>query len=43
MTEQSVIRVLLLVVLFTHLAVCWCLLVRDWPGWKQLRRWKKRY
>ena len=41
MTEQSVIRVLLLAVLVWHLAVCWCLFVRDWPGWEQLRRWKK--
>jgi len=41
MTEQSVIRVLLMVVLFRQVAVCWCLLVRDWPGWEHLRRWKK--
>ena len=41
MTEQSVIRVLLLAVLVWHLAVCWCLFVRDWPGWEQLRRWRK--
>ena len=41
MTEQSVIQVLLLVVLVWHVAVCWCLLVRDWPGWQHLRRRKK--
>ena len=31
MTERSVIQVLLLVVLVWHVAVCWCLVVRDWP------------
>ena len=41
MTEQSVIRVLLLAVLVWHLAVCWCLVVRDWSGWEYLRQWKK--
>ena len=44
MTEQNVIRVLLLAVLVWHLAVCWCLFVRDWPGRDgkgRLRRWKK--
>ena len=40
MTEQSVIRVLLLAVLVWHLAVWWCLFVRDWPGWERLRRWR---
>ena len=30
MAEQSVIRVLLVVVLIRQIAVCWCLLVRDW-------------
>jgi IS1 family transposase len=41
MTEQSAIRVLLLTVLVWHLAVCWCLFGRDWPGWKRLRGWRK--
>ena len=41
MTEQSVIRVLLVVVLVWRLGIFWHLFVRDWPGWKQLRRWKK--
>jgi hypothetical protein len=41
MTEQSLIRVLLLAVLVWHLAVCWCLLVRDWLGWEHLRWWRK--
>jgi hypothetical protein len=41
MTEQSVIRVLLLVVSVRHVVVCWCLLVRDWPGWQHLGRWRK--
>ena len=41
MTEQRVIQALLLVVLVRHVAVCWCLLVRDWPGWQRLRSWKK--
>jgi IS1 family transposase len=41
MTEQSVIRVLLVVVLFRQLAVCWSLLVSNWSGWEQLRRWRK--
>ena len=41
MTEQNVIQVLLLMVLVRHVAVCWRLLVRDWPGWQNLRRWKK--
>ena len=41
MTEQSVIQVLLLVVLVWYLGVWWCLVVRDWPGWEHVRRWKK--
>ena len=41
MTEQSVIRVLLLAVLVWHLTVWWCLFGRDWPGWERLRRWRK--
>jgi hypothetical protein len=36
-----VIRVLLVVVLIRQIAVYWCLLVRNWPGWEQLRRWRK--
>jgi hypothetical protein len=41
MIEQSVIRILLLAVLVRHLTVCWYLVVRDWPGWEHLGRWKK--
>jgi IS1 family transposase len=42
MTEQSVIRVLLLSVLVWHLVVFWCLFVGDWPGWEHLRRKKPK-
>lgn len=41
MTEQRVIQALLLVVLAWQVTLCWYLLVRDWPGWQQLRRRNK--
>jgi hypothetical protein len=41
MTVQHVIQALVLVVLVRHVAVCWCLLIRDWPGWQRLGRWKR--